>query len=56
MAKSKNIIAIGIYRYPGGDGDNLDPYIVTNPDKHTKLTENDLIYVLSPTMPDYSVT
>jgi hypothetical protein len=55
LTRKQNIIAIGLYRYPIII-DNIKPYIVTNPEPDTVLVDKDIVFVLSPLMPDISIT
>jgi len=44
-----------MYRYPK-IVDNTKPYIVTNPAPDTILSDKDIVFVLSPYMPDQNIT
>lgn len=55
LTRKQNIIALGLYRYPK-IVDNTKPYIVTNPPPETTLVDRDIVFVVSPTMPDQTIT
>lgn len=51
LATERNLIPLGLYRLKGAK-DNEHPYVFTNPDKHTKLTDKDKVFVLGCEMHD----
>jgi hypothetical protein len=50
LTKNQNIIPLGLYRLPGCNK-NKTPYVVTNPEPNTELTNFDLCFILSQTNP-----
>lgn len=46
----KQIVPLGLYRL-GGATDNKVPYICTNPEPNTILTNKDIVLVLAKEMP-----
>ena len=50
LTKRQNILPIGLYRLAGCK-DNKFPYVCTNPDPQTKLSEKDMIFVLAQNTP-----
>jgi hypothetical protein len=46
LIKKQNILCLGLYRLTNCK-DNKFPYIVTNPDPSTILSERDLVFILS---------
>jgi len=46
LTKHQNILTLALYRLTGCK-DNLSPYVITNPDPKTILTDKDVIFILS---------
>jgi len=53
LSKYQHIIPVALYRLPGANG-NKAPYVVTNPDPETILTQYDVLFILAQKVPPAS--
>lgn len=53
LSKYQNIIPLALYRQGGVKGNKL-PYVVTNPDPETVISDKDVLFILSQKSPPAS--